>query len=81
MAAYSLSGKAVSDLDGIYEYTILNFGLEQTQGKRPANYPAVRLRPKATTHSIEYPLLERLARTRRRAPGAVVDAASVGVEG
>ena len=31
MAAYSLSGKAVSDLDGIYEYTILNFGLEQAQ--------------------------------------------------
>ena len=29
MAAYSLSEKAVSDLDGIYEYTILNFGLEQ----------------------------------------------------
>lgn len=31
MAAYSLSEKAVSDLDGIYEYTILNFGLEQAQ--------------------------------------------------
>lgn len=31
MAAYSLSGKAVSDLDGIYEFTILNFGLEQAQ--------------------------------------------------
>jgi len=31
MAAYSLSGKAVSDLDGIYEYTILNFGLEQAR--------------------------------------------------
>jgi len=31
MAAYSLSGKAISDLDGIYEYTILNFGLEQAQ--------------------------------------------------
>jgi len=33
MAAYSLSGKAVFDLDGIYEYTILNFGLEQTLGR------------------------------------------------
>ena len=31
MAAYSLSGKAASDLDGIYEYTILNFGLEQAR--------------------------------------------------
>lgn len=31
MAAYSLSGKAVSDLDGIYEFTILNFGLEQAR--------------------------------------------------
>ena len=31
MAAYSLSEKAVSDLDGIYEFTILNFGLEQAR--------------------------------------------------
>jgi toxin ParE1/3/4 len=31
MAAYSLSEKAVSDLDGIYEYAILNFGLEQAR--------------------------------------------------
>lgn len=31
MAAYSLSEKAVSDLDRIYEYTILNFGLEQAR--------------------------------------------------
>lgn len=31
MAAYSLSPKAAADLDGIYEYTILNFGLEQAQ--------------------------------------------------
>jgi len=31
MAAYSLSGKAVADLGGIYEDTILNFGLEQAQ--------------------------------------------------
>jgi toxin ParE1/3/4 len=31
MAAYSLSEKAVSDLDGIYEYTILNFGLERAR--------------------------------------------------
>lgn len=29
MAAYSLSGKATGDLDQIYEYTILNFGLAQ----------------------------------------------------
>jgi hypothetical protein len=28
MAAYGLSKEAVTDLDGIYEYTILNFGLE-----------------------------------------------------
>lgn len=31
MAAYSLSAKAVADLDGIYEYTILEFGLEQAR--------------------------------------------------
>ena len=28
---YSLSEKEVSDLDGIYEYTILNFWLEQAR--------------------------------------------------
>ncbi len=31
MAVYRLSPKAAADLDGIYEYTILNFGLEQAQ--------------------------------------------------
>ena len=31
MAVYSLSAKAADDLDGIYEYTILNFGIEQAQ--------------------------------------------------
>lgn len=31
MAIYSLSGKAASDLDAIYEYTILRFGLEQAR--------------------------------------------------
>jgi toxin ParE1/3/4 len=31
MAVYSLSSKAATDLDGIYEYTILNFGLEQAR--------------------------------------------------
>ncbi len=31
MAVYSLSPKAAADLDGIYEYTILNFGLEQAR--------------------------------------------------
>ena len=31
MAAYSLSSKAAADLDGIYEYTILNFGLMQAR--------------------------------------------------
>ena len=31
MAAYSLSSKAAADLDGIYEYTILNFGLSQAR--------------------------------------------------
>lgn len=31
MAVYSLSSKAAADLDGIYEYTILNFGLEQAR--------------------------------------------------
>jgi len=31
MAAYSLSAKAAADLDGIYEYTILQFGLEQAR--------------------------------------------------
>jgi toxin ParE1/3/4 len=31
MAVYSLSSKAAADLDGIYEYTILHFGLEQAR--------------------------------------------------
>lgn len=31
MAAYSHSSKAAADLDGIYEYTILNFGLGQAR--------------------------------------------------
>lgn len=31
MAAYSLSAKAAADLENIYEYTILNFGLEQAR--------------------------------------------------
>lgn len=31
MAAYRLSTKAVVDLDGIYEYTVLNFGLPQAR--------------------------------------------------
>ena len=31
MAVYSLSSKAAADLDAIYEYTILHFGLEQAR--------------------------------------------------
>ncbi len=31
MAVYRLSRKAATDLDGIYEYTIVNFGLAQAQ--------------------------------------------------
>ncbi len=31
MASYSLSSKAAADLVGIYEYTILHFGLEQAR--------------------------------------------------
>ena len=31
MAVYRLSPKAADDLDGIYEYTILNFGLAQAR--------------------------------------------------
>ena len=31
MAVYSLSTKAADDIYGIYEYTILNFGLEQAR--------------------------------------------------
>lgn len=31
MAAYKLSSKADGDLAGIFEYTILNFGLEQAK--------------------------------------------------
>ncbi len=31
MAVYSLSPKAASDLDAIYEYTILRFGLDQAR--------------------------------------------------
>ena len=32
MAAYRLTPKAADDLDGIYEYTIVNFGLERARG-------------------------------------------------
>ncbi len=31
MAVYRLSRKAATDLNGIYEYTIVNFGLAQAQ--------------------------------------------------
>ena len=31
MAAYRLTPKAVDDLDGIYEFTIMNFGLERAR--------------------------------------------------
>lgn len=31
MAVYKLSGKASLDIDGIYEYTIVNFGVEQAR--------------------------------------------------
>ena len=31
MAVYKLSGKASADIDGIYEYTIVNFGIEQAR--------------------------------------------------
>lgn len=31
MAAYRLTPKAADDLDGIYEYTIVNFGLERAR--------------------------------------------------
>ena len=31
MAVYSLSSKAAADLSGIYEYTILSFGLKQAR--------------------------------------------------
>ena len=31
MAAYRLTPKAAEDLDGIHEYTITNFGLEQAR--------------------------------------------------
>ncbi len=31
MAVYRLSSRAAADLAGIYEYTILNFGLEQAR--------------------------------------------------
>lgn len=31
MAGYSISSKAADDLEGIYEYTILQFGLEQAR--------------------------------------------------
>ena len=32
MAAYRLTPRAADDLDGIYEYTIVNFGLERARG-------------------------------------------------
>ena len=31
MAGYKLSGKASADVDDIYEYTIVNFGIEQAR--------------------------------------------------
>ena len=31
MAVYKLSGKASADVDDIYEYTIVNFGVEQAR--------------------------------------------------
>ena len=31
MAVYKLSGKASADIDDIYEYTIVNFGIEQAR--------------------------------------------------
>ena len=31
MAVYSLSAKAAADVSGIYEYTILNFGLKKAR--------------------------------------------------
>ena len=31
MAAYRLTPRAADDLDGIYEYTIVNFGLERAR--------------------------------------------------
>ncbi|MFN0313547.1 MAG: type II toxin-antitoxin system RelE/ParE family toxin [Burkholderiales bacterium] len=31
MAVYSLSSKTATDLEGIYEYSILNFGLDQAR--------------------------------------------------
>jgi toxin ParE1/3/4 len=31
MAGYRLSSKAAADLEAIYEYTIINFGLGQAQ--------------------------------------------------
>jgi toxin ParE1/3/4 len=31
MAVYKLSGKASADVDDIYEYTIVNFGIEQAR--------------------------------------------------
>jgi toxin ParE1/3/4 len=38
MAVYSLSAKAATDLDGIYEYTIRKFGLEQAPDLRCSEY-------------------------------------------
>ena len=32
MAAYRLTPRAADDLDGIYEFTIVNFGLERARG-------------------------------------------------
>ncbi len=31
MAVYKLSGKASADVEDIYEYTIVNFGIEQAR--------------------------------------------------
>jgi toxin ParE1/3/4 len=67
MAAYSLSSKAVSDLGGIYDYTILNFGLEQARAyllalqerfQMLADYPGVgrsatQLAPELRRHAYQ----------------------------
>ncbi len=50
MAAYSLSSKAAADLEDIYEYTILNFGLAQARAYLSGLHSRLGLLAKNPTH-------------------------------
>ena len=41
MAAYRLTQKAADDLDAIYEYTVVHFGLQQARNYLKRSSPAI----------------------------------------